>query len=323
MIFFSRHCFVDDSPNSFWRLKRKNESLGLVTLKGKDLPKNLDIDLDAKKIKEYFKTGVYSYIDFTDESVLKKDFSWKTDEEQYKIKAWKYFCKRVWLTEDYLTYGKLEHPVNLFWFPKFDKVDNTSFIDEDDGSPHVKDVEKGSWVVINGFGRNKFLNFFVKPEDDIEVLAFNTFGKKVNFSKIFKKDQDCIEAFGPGYSMRYTLNLGTALPFVNSSLARKVDEICSDYQRKIYDWFKSTEITSNVKLSTYNLQPPNIYHKRKIKGNVHFELTPDLLEKDEKNKYSHPDFDFNMVKICMLLPLIGPNRDFYQDEKFTIKYTAY
>jgi hypothetical protein len=303
----------------FWALKRQEETFGIATVKFGDIKRHLTEDLpskEAKGIKDFFKHGVY-----LDSSYAHQKINGTHTEEEYKIWSWRAYCKQVWLADDFLKYGKLEHPISVFWSPDID-LDNDILNDlfQTEDFSIFKDIEKGNWRVSSGFGRNKLLRYFLKPEDDIKVAAFTTFGKKLKFDKIFNHSDEFEEYFGEGCRLHICGNWGTAIPILDSSIQRKVADICGEYHNKIYDWFKTIEITSNVKISDYNLKPPNTYHRRKIKGNVHFTLVSELLEKDEDGNYSE-DYYFYMNKACILLPLIGPEREFYQDDKLTIKYT--
>lgn len=303
----------------FWALKREKETLGIATIKFGEIKRHETEDAPSKEarvIKDFFKRGIYQ-----DSSYTKKIFSERHDEEERRIWAWRSYCKQVWLADDFLNNGKLDHPISVFWVPDMDPDSdflNDLFQTEDFSI--FKDIEKGTWRVSSGFGRNKFLRYFLKPEDEIQVAAFTTFGKSLKFEKIFNNDKECEEYFGEGCRLHVCGNWGTAIPILDSSIQRKVADVCDEYHNKIYDWFKNIEITSNIKISEYNLKPPNTYHRRKIKGRIHFTLVSDLLEKDEDGNYSE-DFYFYVNKACVLLPLIGPDRDFYQDDKLTIKYT--
>ena len=323
MIFFSKSAINSQiKVKGFFCLKRPEEKLGIAKIKFKDISSIRNEIADFNSIKEFFKNGIYEPLDYR--KLFPKEVNQK--EESYKqIIDFKYYCKSVWLAEGFLENNKLEHPLNVFWSPttniaedpnKYLRVENQGIY------KIIEDVNSGFWTIGNGHGRAKFLSYFLKPEDVVEVLAFNTFGKELDFDILMEHENDLIDYFGEGMNLHISLNWGTAIPFVNASISRKVPETCTEYHKKIYDWFRKTEITSNVKLSTYNLQPPNTYHRRKIKGNVHFELTPDLLEKNSKGEYSI-EFYFNMNKICILLPLINSERSTYQDDKFTIKYTPY
>ena len=308
----------------FFVLKRHEEKLGIATIKFKDIPFNINPVSEFKSIREFFKHGIYEPIDYR-AALNPKNKNTDMASVSHKITDFKYYCKSVWLAEGFLEQNELDHPLNVFWCPRTSiGTDPNEYLRLEQHllSEIIPDVNDGVWKIGNGYGRAKFLSYFLKPNDDIKVLAFTTFGKELDFDIILKNESKLIEYYGEGMILNLSLNWGTAIPFVNASIARKVPETCTEYHKKIYDWFKSTEITSNVKLSTYNLQPPNTYHRRKIKGNVHFELTSDLLEKNSEGNYSK-EFYFNMNKICILLPLMNNERSTYQDDKFTIKYTPY
>lgn len=313
-------------PNVFFDLIRKNEKFGIAKIKAKHLPlsKNKISTNEVEAVREFFRSGVYHEIDYTDRDFYLKGQEWRTDDEQRKLRTWKYFCKRVWMTEDFLKTGKLKHPICVYWVPKVNTGISDLHIIDDDFSPYIDDIENGEWRVSNGFGRAVFLGFHMKNEDEVTVAAFNTFGKSLEYEKVFLKDEDFIEYFEEGNLLNITLNWGTAIPYVNASLANKVNEISTDYHRRIHQWFKSTEIKSNVKLSYFNLQPPNSFQRRKIKGSVELKFIDSLLHIDkETGKYKNPMLDYKLVKACQLLPLIDKNNSFYQDDDFTIKYTPY
>lgn len=324
MIYFGNLLKGHESfPEVFWKLKRKTETLGLAKIKAKDLPLAKDsISVnDVEAVKQFFKTGVYSILDYTDRDFYLKGNTWKTDDEQRELRTWKYFCKRVWMTEDYLKKGELDHPICVYWEPETTAGHSDAIrMDHDDYTGYIEDVEKGQWKVCNGFGRAQFLGFHKKSNEDITVVAFNTFSKKVEYEKSFTQDSDLLDVFGEGYRMNIALNWGTAIPYVNASISTKVNEMATLYHRRIHDWFKTTIITSNVKLSSFNLQPPNSFHRRKVKGTVHLELVPELL-KMEGSRYSHSLFNYKMVKACQILPLIDENNPFYQEEMFTIRWS--
>lgn len=327
MIYFGRLLKGHESfPEVFWKLKRKNENLGIAKIKAKHLPLSRDkISInEVEAVKQFFKTGVYTVIDYTDRDFYLKGQAWRYNEKQKEIRAWKYFCKRVWMTEDYMRKGELNHPICVYWQPEVNPDhDLVIRLDNEDLTGYIDNIEDGKWFVSNGFGRAQFLGFHSKPEDDITVLAFNTFGKELEYEKVFTKDDDFLEFYGEGYKLNLSLNWGTALPYVNASISTKVNEISTNYHRKIHNWFKNTEITSNIKLSSFNLLPPNSFSRRKLKGKVHLELIPELTERDDTGKYTHPLFNYKMVKACQILPLIDEHRPFYQEEMFSIKYTPY
>jgi hypothetical protein len=322
MIFFSKSSLNSSiKVKGFFSLKRPEEQIGISTVKFKDIQISKNEKELHNSIKEFFKNGIYNPIEYRD--VLTKEVDQKDDDFR-QIASFKYYCKSVWLADGFLEKNELDHPLNIFWCPETNLTENINKyfrIENQQVSKIVEDLDSGFWAIANGHGRAQFLSYFLLPDDDVKVLAFNTFGKKLDFDILMNHENDLKEYFGEGMNLHISLNWGTAIPFVNTSIARKVPDVCTEYHKKIYDWFKSTEITSNVKLSLYNLQPPNTYHRRKIKGNVHFELTSDLLEKNSKGEYSS-EFYFIMNKICILLPLMNEKRNEYQDYKFTIKYTS-
>jgi hypothetical protein len=325
MIYFGNLIKSHESfPEVFWKLKRKTEQLGLAKIKARDLPlakDNISIN-DIEAVKQFFNKGVYEVVDYTNRDYYLKGQHWKTDDNQRQIRAWKYFCKRVWMTEDFMKKGKLDHPICVYWQPDICADHKPEMrLDHDDYTGYIPDVEKGKWCVSNGFGRAQFLGFHSDWEEEIEVVAFNTFAKSLEYEKIFTEDEDLLNVYGEGYRLNISLNWGTAVPYVNASVASKVNEISSDYHRKIHNWFKTTIITSNIKLATFNLAPPNSFHRRKIKGTVHLELIPALTKKDENGKYKHPLFNYKMVKACQMLPLMDENNLFYAEEMFSLKYT--
>lgn len=323
MIFFGRTVKIENNSKVFWSLKRKTETFGLATLKANQLPLSRDKiqTTEVESVKEFFKTGVYEEVNYNDRSLYLKGQHWRYDDEQRKLRNWKYFCKRVWMTEDYLKKGHLDHPICVYWSPfSVSGVDNVR-LDNDDFSNYIDDIENGEWQVCNGFGRAQFLGFHLKANDDVKVVAFNTFGKKLDFDSVIESEDDITKIYGEAHQFNYSLNWGTAIPYVNANISSKVNEISSEYHRRIHNWFKTTTITSNVKLSSFNLQPPNSYHRRKIKGSVHLELVPEYLKTDENGKYNHPFFNHKMVKACQILPLIDENNPFYQEDAFTLKYT--
>lgn len=325
MIFFGQLARKHRShPNVFFDLIRKKESFGLAKIRAGDLPlKRNSIDInEVEAVKQFFRDGVYQTVDYSDRDYYLKGQSWRYSDEQRKIRTWKYFCKRVWMTEDYLKKGELNHPICVYWQPDHNSYVSDVRLDNDDLTGFIDDIEKGSWRVSNGFGRAVFLGFHTKPDDEVTVAAFNTFGKSVDYEKVFEKDEDFIDVFEEGYLLNLSLNWGTAIPYVNASVAKKVNEISSEYHRRIHNWFKNTTITSNLKLSYFNLEPPNSFQRRKVKGTVHLEFTPQLLSKGEDGKYKNPMLDYKLVKACQILPLIDQYNPFYEEDDFSIKYTS-
>lgn len=312
-------------PNVFFDLIRKKESFGLAKIRAGDLPLQRDkISInEVEAVKQFFKEGVYQVVDYTDRDYYLKGQSWRYDDDQRKIRTWKYFCKRVWMTEDYLKTGKLNHPICVYWEPDINSQVYSARLDNDDFTGYIDDIEKGRWKVSNGFGRAEFLGFHVKEDEEVTVAAFNTFGKKLNFEKVFEKDDDFIDVFDEGNILNLSLNWGTAIPYVNASVAKKVNSVSTEYHRRIHNWFKNTKITSNLKLSYFNLEPPNSFQRRNVKGTVHLEFIPDLLSKGEDGKYKNPMLDYKLVKACQILPLIDKNNSFYEENDFSIKYIPY
>jgi hypothetical protein len=312
------------SDDILWKLKRKEENFGIVKIKSKDLQlqQNSIQQQEVDSVKEFFKNGIHEIVDYGDRDLYYNGNFSNYTEQQRQIRDWKYFCKRVWMTDDYLREGKLEHPICVFWVPKFKKYTQNYLDVGHDYSTCFDDIENGFWQLYNGHARAQFLGFHVKPEDEVTVAAFNTFGKEVEFEKIFNENDDLIDYFGEGYKINITLNWGTAIPFASAAISTKVNRTATEYHRKIHEWFKYTVITSNIKLSSFNLHLPNSFHRRKIKGRVHLELVSELTKRDEDTgKYTHPLFDYKMVKACQILPLIDEHRPFYQEDMFTIRYT--
>lgn len=121
------------------------------------------------------------------------------------------FLKLSWLAKVYLKEG-FKYPMGLLWFP------------------HSKGIDEGHWHIHPGGGRQKVVAMFGERDQTMEFLTFNTYGKPVNFKRVFDNEEDFKNYFNTPYGIAYVADKGTLMPHClfnstqnNTSLRQPLD----------------------------------------------------------------------------------------------------